>query len=183
MPKRGRMFEGITRQVVISDETHRSLFEAAQGENKYIGELADELICEALLQRQRRGARPQKIDRGRRPPTGLQELRADSREQRHRPGQQAPPPVGQQQRAPAHAEGYIPVERLALMTSRAYYKYHCLVCEREWIGGGEEEIPGATGALPKRCNYQDCRATAWNDPVAASVAREKRRRRQGHTES
>jgi len=91
--------------------------------------------------------------------------------------------VGQQQQAPAHAEEYIPVERLALMTSRAYYKYHCLVCEREWIGGGEEEPPGATGALPKRCNYQDCRATAWNDPVAASVAREKRRCRQGHTAS
>ena len=75
------------------------------------------------------------------------------------------------------------MERLALMTSRVYYKYHCLVCERDWIGGGEEEIPGAGGALPKRCNYQDCRATAWNDPVAATVAREKRQRHQRHTVS
>jgi hypothetical protein len=180
MPKRGRMFAGITRQVVISDETHRSLFEAAQDENKYIGELADELICEALLQRQRRLAHPPKINRGPRPPTGLHEPRAGSKEQRHLPGQEAPPPVGQHQRAPETVGERVAVERLALMTSRAYYKYHCLVCERDWIGGGEEETPGGVGALPKRCNYQDCRASAWNEPVAATAAREKRRRRHGH---
>ena len=53
MPKRGKMFAGITRQVVISDETHQLLCEAAQHENKYIGELADELL-RSILTRQPR---------------------------------------------------------------------------------------------------------------------------------
>jgi hypothetical protein len=44
MPKRGEMFAGITRQVVISDETHQLLRAAAQHENKYLGELADEIL-------------------------------------------------------------------------------------------------------------------------------------------
>jgi hypothetical protein len=48
MPKKMRMFPGITRQVVISDTTHQLLAHAAHGENKYIGELADELIRQAL---------------------------------------------------------------------------------------------------------------------------------------
>jgi hypothetical protein len=51
MPRRARMFPGITRQVVISDDTHRLLRKAAERENKYIGELADELIRAALAQR------------------------------------------------------------------------------------------------------------------------------------
>jgi hypothetical protein len=180
MPKRGRMFAGITRQVVISDETHRSLFEAAQDENKYIGELADELICEALLQRQRRVGRSPQRGRAASPPPALPESRAGSTAPRARPGQEASAPVEPQQRGPEPAGGVVSVERLALQTSRAYYKYHCLVCERDWIGGGEEAPLGTVGALPKRCNYQDCRATAWNDPIAATVAREKRRRRHGH---
>jgi hypothetical protein len=53
MPKRGKMFAGITRQVVISDETHQLLCEAAQHENKYLGELADELL-RSILTRQPR---------------------------------------------------------------------------------------------------------------------------------
>ena len=48
MPKHGKMFAGITRQVVISDETHQLLRAAAQRENKYIGELADEILRRAL---------------------------------------------------------------------------------------------------------------------------------------
>jgi hypothetical protein len=53
MPKRGKMFAGITRQVVISDDTHQLLSEAAQHENKYIGELADEILRSVLTRRQR----------------------------------------------------------------------------------------------------------------------------------
>jgi hypothetical protein len=52
MPKRGKMFAGITRQVVISDETHQLLCEVAQHENKYIGELADEILRHILTRRQ-----------------------------------------------------------------------------------------------------------------------------------
>ena len=52
MPKRGKMFAGITRQVVISDETHQLLCEVAQHENKYIGELADEILRRILTRRQ-----------------------------------------------------------------------------------------------------------------------------------
>ncbi len=52
MPKRGKMFVGITRQVVISDETHQLLCEVAQHENKYIGELADEILRRILTRRQ-----------------------------------------------------------------------------------------------------------------------------------
>jgi hypothetical protein len=48
MPKQGKMFAGITRQVVISDETHQLLSEAAQHENKYMGELADEILRSVL---------------------------------------------------------------------------------------------------------------------------------------
>ncbi|MGE3537381.1 MAG: hypothetical protein AB7N91_08080 [Candidatus Tectimicrobiota bacterium] len=57
MPKRGKMFAGITRQVVISDETHQLLFEAAQHENKYIGELADEILRSVLTRRQQEAQR------------------------------------------------------------------------------------------------------------------------------
>lgn len=67
-----------------------------------------------------------------------------------------------------------PLERLALHGPRVYYKCHCLVCEREWIAGGQEHrafVP------PRRCNYDDCRAHAWNDPLAAPAARRKRARR------
>jgi predicted phage-related endonuclease len=52
MPKRGKMFAGITRQVVISDETHQLLCEVAQHDNKYIGELADEILRRVLTRRQ-----------------------------------------------------------------------------------------------------------------------------------
>jgi hypothetical protein len=51
MSKKGKMFPGVTRQVVISDDTHRLLCEAAQHENKYIGELADEIIRYELARR------------------------------------------------------------------------------------------------------------------------------------
>ena len=54
MPKRGKMFAGITRQVVISDETHQLLRAAAQRENKYIGELADEILRSILTQQLRK---------------------------------------------------------------------------------------------------------------------------------
>ena len=61
MPKRGRMFAGITRQVVISDETHQLLRAAAQREQKYIGELADEILRRVLTRppRRPRGREPQ----------------------------------------------------------------------------------------------------------------------------
>jgi hypothetical protein len=42
------MFTGITRQVVISDETYHLLREVAQHHNKYLGELADEILREEL---------------------------------------------------------------------------------------------------------------------------------------
>jgi hypothetical protein len=48
------MFPGVTRQVVISEETHQLLADAAQADNKYIGELADELIRNALRRRDKR---------------------------------------------------------------------------------------------------------------------------------
>jgi hypothetical protein len=51
MPKKTRMFPGVTRQVVISDDTHQLLADVASAENKYIGELADELIRTALARR------------------------------------------------------------------------------------------------------------------------------------
>jgi hypothetical protein len=51
MSKKGKMFPGVTRQVVISDDTHRILCEVAQHENKYIGELADEIIRYTLARR------------------------------------------------------------------------------------------------------------------------------------
>jgi hypothetical protein len=48
------MFAGITRQVVISDETHQLLQAAAQREQKYMGELADEILRRVLTQQRRR---------------------------------------------------------------------------------------------------------------------------------
>jgi hypothetical protein len=69
------------------------------------------------------------------------------------------------------------VERLTLNSPRVYYKFHCLVCERDWIGGGKDEEHTDTRAIPRRCNYADCRASAWNDPVAAPAARRKRMQR------
>ena len=183
MPKRSKMFAGITRQVVISDETHRCLFEVAQEENKYIGELADELIREALLQRQARLQRSQEMDRRPRSSAALPGSHGGSEKRHWPPGTEISPPALAQRGTSETTGGSVPVERLALMTSRAYYKYHCLVCDRDWIGGGEEETPGVIEALPKRCNYQDCRAYRWNDPVAAAAAREKRQRRQGRAVS
>jgi hypothetical protein len=55
------MFAGITRQVVISDETHQLLRAAAQREQKYIGELADEILRRVLTRppRRPRGREPQ----------------------------------------------------------------------------------------------------------------------------
>jgi hypothetical protein len=53
MPKKGRIFPGVTRQVVIADDTHELLATVAQQENKYIGELADELLRSALARRAR----------------------------------------------------------------------------------------------------------------------------------
>jgi len=72
------------------------------------------------------------------------------------------------------------IERLALRSPRVYYRYRCLVCDREWIGGGVEEAQGTAYPLPTRCNYADCRAYAWHDPVAAAVARRKREQRLAH---
>ena len=69
------------------------------------------------------------------------------------------------------------VERLALNSPRLYYKFHCLVCGRDWIGGGKDEEHTDACELPRRCNYVDCRAGAWNDPVAAPAARRKRLQR------
>ena len=57
MPKREKMFQGVTRQVVISDETHQLLYEAAHHEKKYIGELADEILRSALTRRQKTSQR------------------------------------------------------------------------------------------------------------------------------
>jgi hypothetical protein len=51
MPKQWRMFAGITRQVVISDETHQLLRAVAEREKKYLGELADEILRSVLTQR------------------------------------------------------------------------------------------------------------------------------------
>ena len=47
---------------------------------------------------------------------------------------------------------------------------------RVWQGLNRwgEEAQDAVHALPKRCNYADCCAYAWNDPVAAVVVRCKR---------
>jgi hypothetical protein len=61
MSKKGKMFPGVTRQVVISDDTHRLLCEAAQHENKYMGELADEIIRSELA---RRSLKAQEAERG-----------------------------------------------------------------------------------------------------------------------
>jgi hypothetical protein len=51
MPKKTRVFPGLTRQVVVSDDTHQLLAHAAQRENKYMSELADEIIRHALEDR------------------------------------------------------------------------------------------------------------------------------------
>ena len=69
------------------------------------------------------------------------------------------------------------VERLTLHSPRLYYKFHCLVCGRDWIGGGKDEGHPDAHELPRRCNYVDCRAGAWNDPIAAPAARRKRMQR------
>lgn len=74
-------------------------------------------------------------------------------------------------------EGEQPVERLVLRSPRVYYRYRCLVCGRDWIGGGQEEAQDKVCTLPTRCNYADCRAYVWNDPIAAAVARRKREQR------
>jgi hypothetical protein len=153
VPKRERMFPGITRQVVISNETHHLLARAAAREHKYIGELADELICQALdkgrqKSREARGTTPQH------PPT-----------ERSTPTNLAPPVTT--------------VERLALNAPRPYYKCHCCVCDREWVVMENAAAAGEDFTPPKRCNYADCRAYVWNDPVAALAARRKREQRLG----
>lgn len=58
MPKKGRMFPGLTRQVIISEDTHRLLYEEAEYENKYIGELADEILRHVLIRRQQDSSDP-----------------------------------------------------------------------------------------------------------------------------
>lgn len=58
MPKKGRMFPGLTRQVIISEDTHRLLYEEAEYENKYIGELADEILRLVLIRRQQGSSDP-----------------------------------------------------------------------------------------------------------------------------
>src|SRR5215470_11725977 len=62
MSKKGKMFPGVTRQVVISDDTHQLLCEAAQHENKYIGELADEIIRCELRQRSLRAQESERVE-------------------------------------------------------------------------------------------------------------------------
>jgi len=72
MPRKGRMFPGVTRQVVIADETHQWLCDIARKENKYIGELADELLRHALATRHRRSPRSNGTrTRPRKPSTAL----------------------------------------------------------------------------------------------------------------
>lgn len=72
MPRKGRMFPGVTRQVVIADETHQWLCDIAREENKYIGELADEILRQALATRPRRIARSHGTrTRPRKPSTAL----------------------------------------------------------------------------------------------------------------
>jgi len=75
------------------------------------------------------------------------------------------------------AEDAPSVERLVLRSPRVYYRYRCLVCGRDWIGGGHEEAQDEAYRRPTRCNYADCRAYAWNDPIAAVGARRKRAQR------
>lgn len=176
MPKRARMFPGVTRQVVLAEETHRLLRDVAEHEQKYIGELADELLREALAQRRQRSPLP-----------------LTRRRHATQPSQSAvspPPPVdgmsppqttntrsSQEEQLRERETLYPPaaVERLVLHAPRVYYKCHCLVCGREWVAGGHDQPQEFV--LPQRCNYDDCRAYAWNDPIAAPAARRKRERR------
>jgi hypothetical protein len=75
------------------------------------------------------------------------------------------------------AMGEHTVERLLLKAPRPYYRCHCLVCDRDWIAVGKDDTYGEEFSPPKRCNYPDCRADAWNDPVAAPGTRRKREQR------
>jgi hypothetical protein len=176
MPKRTRMFPGITRQVVLAEETHRLLREVAEHEQKYIGELADELLREALAQRRQRPllppARRRRAAQPSRSAVSLS-LPVDgmSLSQTPDPGSLRVERLGE------HATHHPPatVERLALHAPRVYYKCHCLVCGREWVAGGHDQPQEFV--MPRRCNYDDCRAHAWNDPIAAPAARRKRERR------
>ena len=160
--KRKRMFRGLTRQIIISEETHQRLSDAARAENKYMGELADELIQAGLA------PQPSLFPR--------------------RPGQDAPPVSPTSARTTARAvdippvDSLRPVERLSLQAPYSFYKLHCLVCDREWISEGrhanQKGVQDEGPSFPRRCHYEDCRAYCWNDPIAAPAARRKRERRQ-----
>jgi len=81
------------------------------------------------------------------------------------------------QAAAPSALGERTVARLPLRAPRPYYRCHCLVCDRDWIAVGKEGTYAEEFTPPKRCNYPDCRADAWNDPVAAPATRRKREQR------
>jgi hypothetical protein len=75
------------------------------------------------------------------------------------------------------AMGERTVEPLPRRAPRPYYRCHCLVCDRDRIAVGKEDIYAEEFSPPKRCNYPYCRADAWNDPVAAPATRRKREQR------
>jgi hypothetical protein len=75
------------------------------------------------------------------------------------------------------AMGERTVEWIPLRAPRPYYRCRCLVCGRDWIAVGKEGTYAEEFTPPKRCNYPDCRADAWNDPVAAPATRRKREQR------
>jgi hypothetical protein len=65
--------------------------------------------------------------------------------------------------------------KLNLNSDAEYYRYKCLVCEREWISSVRLK-PGEQVTHPRRCNFEDCRTTLWDDPAGAEYTRVKRRR-------
>lgn len=65
--------------------------------------------------------------------------------------------------------------KLNLNSDAEYYRYKCLVCEREWISSVRLK-PGEQVTHPRRCNFEDCRTTLWDDPSGAEYTRAKRRR-------
>lgn len=67
------------------------------------------------------------------------------------------------------------IQKLDLNSDAAYYRYKCLVCDREWISSVRLK-PGEQVTHPRRCNFDDCRTTLWHDPAGAAYARAKRHR-------
>lgn len=67
------------------------------------------------------------------------------------------------------------IVKLNLNSDAAYYRYKCLVCDREWISSVRLKS-GEQVTHPRRCNFDDCRTTLWNNPIGAAYAKTKRRR-------